>query len=74
MLKISAVYLIGNPEIPIHYTSWSQVEQALLMITLGSSQKSLPQNISAGSVLLKTSENFVLYMTVSMYIYRIILT
>ena len=28
MLKISAVYLIGNPEIPIHYTS--QVEQALL--------------------------------------------
>ena len=30
MLKISAVYLIGNPEIPIHYTSLSQVEQALL--------------------------------------------
>ena len=31
MLKISAVSLIGNPEIPIHYTSWSQVEQALLL-------------------------------------------
>ena len=31
MLKISAVYLIGNPEIPIHYTSLSQVEQALLI-------------------------------------------
>ena len=30
MLKISAVYLIENPEIPIHYTSLSQVEQALL--------------------------------------------
>ena len=30
MLKISAVYLIGKAEIPIHYTSWSQVEQALL--------------------------------------------
>ena len=28
MLKISAVNLIGNPEIPIHYTSLSQVEQA----------------------------------------------
>ena len=30
MLKISAVHLIGNPEIPIHYTSLGQVEQALL--------------------------------------------
>ena len=30
MLKISAVNLIGNPEIPIHYTSLGQVEQALL--------------------------------------------
>ena len=30
ILKISAVYLIGNPEIPIHYTSLGQVEQALL--------------------------------------------
>jgi hypothetical protein len=30
MLKISAVYLIGNPEIPIHYTIWVVVEQALL--------------------------------------------
>ena len=30
MLKISAVYLIGKAEIPIHYTSWGQVEQALL--------------------------------------------
>ena len=39
MLKISAVYLIGNLEIPIHYTSWGQVEQALLMITLISSPK-----------------------------------
>ena len=29
MLKISAVYLIGKAEIPIHYTTWSQVEQAL---------------------------------------------
>ena len=29
MLKISAVYLYGKPEIPIHYTSLSQVEQAL---------------------------------------------
>ena len=24
------ILLLGNPEIPIHYTSWSQVEQALL--------------------------------------------
>ena len=31
MLKISAVYLIGKAEIPIHYTTWSQVEQALLV-------------------------------------------
>ena len=31
MLKISAVYLIGKAEIPIHYTTWSQVEQALLI-------------------------------------------
>ena len=30
-MKISAVYLIGNPEIPIHYASMSQVEQALLI-------------------------------------------
>ena len=30
MLKISAVYLIGKAEIPIHYTAWGQVEQALL--------------------------------------------
>ena len=30
MLKISAVYLIGKAEIPIHYTSWVVVEQALL--------------------------------------------
>ena len=30
MLKISAVYLIGKAEIPIHYTTWGQVEQALL--------------------------------------------
>ena len=28
MLKISAVYLIGKAEIPIHYTTLSQVEQA----------------------------------------------
>ena len=33
LLKISAVYLIGNPEIPIHYTSLSQVEQALLIMS-----------------------------------------
>ena len=32
MLKISAVYLIGKAEIPIHYTSWSQVEQALSLL------------------------------------------
>ena len=32
MLKISAVYLIGNPEIPIHYTSLGQVEQALFLL------------------------------------------
>ena len=31
MLKISAVYLIGKAEIPIHYTTWGQVEQALLL-------------------------------------------
>ena len=31
MLKISAVYLIGKAEIPIHYTTWGQVEQALLI-------------------------------------------
>ena len=30
MLKISAVYLIGKAEIPIHYITWGQVEQALL--------------------------------------------
>ena len=30
MLKISAVYLIGKAEIPIHYTTWATVEQALL--------------------------------------------
>ena len=29
MLKILAVYLIGKAEIPIHYTTWGQVEQAL---------------------------------------------
>jgi hypothetical protein len=29
MLKISAVYLIGKAEIPIHYTIWALVEQAL---------------------------------------------
>jgi hypothetical protein len=29
MLKISAVYLIGEAEIPIHYTTWAPVEQAL---------------------------------------------
>jgi hypothetical protein len=32
MLKISAVYLIGKAEIPIHYTTWGQVEQALLQM------------------------------------------
>ena len=37
-LYISAAYLIGNPEIPIHYTIWTLVEQALLMITLVSSK------------------------------------
>ena len=31
MLKISAVYLIGKAEIPIHYTTRALVEQALLM-------------------------------------------
>ena len=31
MLKISAVYLIGKAEIPIHYTTWALVEQALLI-------------------------------------------
>ena len=30
LLKISAVYLIGKAEIPIHYTIWALVEQALL--------------------------------------------
>ena len=30
MLKISAVYLIGKAELPIHYTTWALVEQALL--------------------------------------------
>ena len=29
MLKISAVYLIGNPEIPICYPNCALVEQAL---------------------------------------------
>ena len=33
MLKIWAVYLIGKAEIPIHYTTWGQVEQALLKQT-----------------------------------------
>ena len=32
MLKISAVYLIGKAEIPIHYTTWAEVEQALLFV------------------------------------------
>ena len=41
MLKISAVYLIGNPEIPIHYTSLSQVEQALLEYCSVRTKKSL---------------------------------
>ena len=31
-MKISAVYLIGNPEIIIHYTIWVVVEQALLYL------------------------------------------
>ena len=39
MLKISAVYLIGNPEIPIHYTSLGQVEQALLELNVAISRK-----------------------------------
>ena len=30
MLKISAVYRFGTAEIPIHYTTWAEVEQALL--------------------------------------------
>ena len=30
MLKISAVYLIGNPEIPIRYQNWALVEPALV--------------------------------------------
>ena len=30
MLKISAVYRSGKAEIPIHYTIWADVEQALL--------------------------------------------
>ena len=30
MLKISAVNLIGKAEIPILYTTWAPVEQALL--------------------------------------------
>ena len=29
-MEISAVYLIGKAEIPIHYTIWALVEQALL--------------------------------------------
>ena len=29
-ISASAVYLIGKTEIPIHYTTWGQVEQALL--------------------------------------------
>ena len=42
MLKISAVYLIGKAEIPIHYTTWAtlaEVEQAFLMITLVYSER-----------------------------------
>ena len=30
MLKILALYLIGKAEIPIHYTTWAEIEQALL--------------------------------------------
>ena len=33
MLKISAVYLIGKAEIPIHYKTLAPVEQALLCYT-----------------------------------------
>jgi hypothetical protein len=31
MLKISDAYLMGKAEIPIHYTTWAPVEQALLI-------------------------------------------
>ena len=34
MLKISALYLIGKAEIPIHYTTWAEVEQALLQFPI----------------------------------------
>ena len=32
--KIVLLFILplGNPEIPIHYTSWDQVEQALLVL------------------------------------------
>ena len=32
MLKISAVYLIGKAKIPIHYTTWAEVEQTLYQL------------------------------------------
>ena len=54
MLKISAVYLIGNPEIPIHYTSLSQVEQALLMLD----QMVVSELIGRGQKVLILAKNF----------------
>ena len=38
MLKISALYLIGKAEIPIQYTTWGQVEQALLLYQVKSAR------------------------------------
>ena len=50
MLEISAVYLIEKAEIPIHYTTWAQAEQALLMFSLVSSKFLAMRNITLYSV------------------------
>jgi hypothetical protein len=50
MLKISAVYLIGKAEIPIHYTTWALVERALLMFSLVSRKFLAMRNITLYSV------------------------
>jgi hypothetical protein len=41
MLKISAFYLIGKAEIPIHYIIWALVEQALLNLKSSNTLKTI---------------------------------
>ena len=58
MLKISALYLIGKAEIPIHYTTWGQVEQALLSFSIKKGKKrwlKSNKNIMIGETILLLS-------------------